>query len=77
MLWVPPGFGHGFLVLSEAADFLYKTTALYAPQWDRGVRWNDPDIGIAWPLAGLPCAEPQLSGKDQIAAMLKDTEVYE
>jgi dTDP-4-dehydrorhamnose 3,5-epimerase len=74
---VPPGFGHGFLVLSEAADFLYKTTALYAPQWDRGVRWNDPDIGIAWPLAGLPCAEPQLSGKDQIAAMLKDTEVYE
>jgi dTDP-4-dehydrorhamnose 3,5-epimerase len=77
MLWVPPGFGHGFLVLSEAADFLYKTTALYAPQWDRGVRWNDPDIGIAWPLAGLQNGEPQLSGKDQVAAMLKDAEVYE
>jgi dTDP-4-dehydrorhamnose 3,5-epimerase len=77
MLWVPPGFGHGFLVLSEAADFLYKTTALYAPQWDRGVRWNDPDIGVQWPLAGLPTREPQLSAKDQVAALLKDAEVYE
>lgn len=72
MLWIPPGFGHGFLVLSESADFLYKTTAYYAPQWDRGVRWNDPDIGIAWPLAG----EPQLSAKDQVAPLLKDAEVY-
>ena len=77
MMWIPPGFGHGFLVLSEAADFLYKTTALYAPQWDRGVRWNDPDIGIDWPLASLPTNEPQLSGKDQVAALLKDAEVYE
>jgi len=76
MMWVPPGFGHGFLVLSETADFLYKTTALYAPQWDRGVRWNDPDIGVHWPLAGLPTPAPQLSGKDQIASWLKDAEVY-
>lgn len=72
MMWIPPGFGHGFLVLSETADFLYKTTALYAPQWDRGVRWNDPDIGVEWPLSG----EPQLSGKDQVAPLLKDAEVY-
>ena len=72
MLWVPPGFGHGFLVLSDHADFLYKTTAYYAPQWDRGVRWNDPEIGIAWPLSGAPT----LSAKDEAAPMLKDAEVY-
>jgi dTDP-4-dehydrorhamnose 3,5-epimerase len=72
MMWIPPGFGHGFLVLSEAADFLYKTTAQYAPQWDRGVRWNDPDIGVQWPLEG----EPQLSAKDAVAPLLKDAEVY-
>ncbi len=72
MLWIPPGFGHGFLVLSETADFLYKATAYYAPQWDRGVRWNDPDMGIEWPLDG----EPQLSAKDAVAPLLKDAEVY-
>jgi dTDP-4-dehydrorhamnose 3,5-epimerase len=72
MMWVPPGFGHGFLVLSESADFLYKTTAYYAPQWDRGVRWNDPDIGVRWPLD----SEPQLSAKDQVAPLLKDAEAY-
>ena len=72
MLWIPPGFGHGFLVLSETADFLYKATTYYAPQWDRGVCWNDPDIGIAWPLDG----EPQLSAKDAVAPLLKEAEVY-
>lgn len=72
MMWVPPGFGHGFLVLSESADFLYKTTAYYAPQWDRGVRWDDPSIGVQWPLEGAP----QLSSKDQVAPLLKDAEVY-
>ncbi len=72
MLWVPPGFGHGFLVLYETADFLYKTTAYYAPQWDRGVRWNDPDIGIDWPLDGAPT----LSAKDEAAPWLRDAEVY-
>mgnify|MGYP001439599359 CR=1 FL=1 len=72
MLWIPPGFGHGFLVLSETADFLYKTTACYAPQWDRGVRWDDPDIGVQWPLTSAP----QLSAKDQAAPWLKDAEVY-
>jgi dTDP-4-dehydrorhamnose 3,5-epimerase len=72
MMWVPPGFGHGFLVLSETADFLYKTTAYYAPEWDRGVRWNDPAIGIQWPLDGAP----RLSAKDQVQPFLQDAEVY-
>ena len=73
MLWIPPGFGHGFLVLSESADFLYKTTTNYAPQWDRGIRWDDPAIGVQWPLQGAPT----LSGKDQVLPLLKDAEVCE
>lgn len=72
MLWIPPGFAHGFLVLSERADFLYKTTAYYAPQWDRGIRWDDPDIGVQWPLQGVPA----LSAKDAVQPLLKDAEVY-
>jgi dTDP-4-dehydrorhamnose 3,5-epimerase len=72
MLWIPPGFAHGFLVLSETADFLYKTTAYYAPQGDCGIRWDDPEIGVQWPLAGAPL----LSAKDQMLPLLKDAEVY-
>lgn len=72
MLWVPPGFGHGFLVLSDSADFLYKTTAYYAPQWDRGIRWDDPEIGVQWPLQGAPT----LSTKDQGLPLFKDAETY-
>ncbi len=72
MLWIPPGFGHGFLVLSESADFLYKTTAYYAPQWDGGIRWDDPMIGVQWPLKG----KPTLSAKDKVLPLLKDAEVY-
>lgn len=72
MLWVPPGFGHGFLVLSETADFLYKTTAYYAPENERCVRWNDPEIGINWPLDG----EPALSAKDQVGTPLRVAETY-
>lgn len=72
MLWVPPGFGHGFLVLSDSADFLYKTTAYYAPQWDRGIRWDDPEIGVQWPLA----LAPTLSSKDQVLPLLRDAETY-
>jgi dTDP-4-dehydrorhamnose 3,5-epimerase len=72
MLWIPPGFAHGFLVLSESADFLYKTTAYYAPEWDRGIRWDDPDIGVAWPLEGAP----QLSAKDAVQPALREAEVY-
>ena len=71
-LWVPPGFAHGFLVLSASADFLYKTTDYYAPEHERSVLWNDPAIGIDWPLLG----EPLLSGKDKVGALLKDAEVF-
>ena len=72
MLWVPPGFAHGFLVLSESADFLYKTTAYYAPQWDRGIRWDDPEIGVEWPLQAVPT----LSAKDQVLPLFHDAETY-
>ncbi|KAB7648937.1 dTDP-4-dehydrorhamnose 3,5-epimerase [Polymorphobacter fuscus] len=74
MLWVPPGFAHGFLVLSDTADFLYKVTTLYDAPNDRGIRWDDPDIGIAWPDVG---AAPQLSGKDTVAPLLADAPVFE
>jgi dTDP-4-dehydrorhamnose 3,5-epimerase len=77
MMWIPPGFAHGFLVLSEKADFLYKTTDYYAQEWDRGIRWDDPDIGVQWPLEGLAQGLPTLSGKDQVQPLLKDAEVYE
>jgi dTDP-4-dehydrorhamnose 3,5-epimerase len=73
MLWVPPGFAHGFLVLSESADFLYKCTQLYDPTDDRSLRWNDPAIGIDWPLAGVI---PALSAKDAAAPLLTDAEVF-
>jgi dTDP-4-dehydrorhamnose 3,5-epimerase len=73
MLWIPPGFAHGFLVLSETADFLYKCTTLYHPPSDRSLRWNDPDIGIAWPEAGLA---PLLSAKDEAAPLLSNAELF-
>jgi len=74
MLWVPPGFAHGFLVLSEFADFLYKCTDFYAPEHERAVRWDDPDIGIEWPLpAGLT---PRLSQKDSQAAPFRSAECF-
>ncbi len=72
-LWVPEGFGHGFLVLSENAEFLYRTTEYYAPEHERCILWNDPDIGIDWPLA-LP---PILSGKDAQGLPWRQAEVYE
>ncbi len=72
-VWVPPGFGHGFLVLSASADFLYKTTDYYAPEHERSVLWNDPAIGIDWPLQG----EPLLSGKDKAGVLLAEAEVFE
>jgi dTDP-4-dehydrorhamnose 3,5-epimerase len=67
MLWIPPGFAHGFLVLSESADFLYKTTEYYAPQHERCIAWNDPAIGIEWPLAGV---QPVVSAKDSAGLTL-------
>lgn len=69
-LWVPPGLAHGFLVLSDTADFLYKTTDYYAPAHERSVAWNDPAIGIQWPLFG---ASPILSAKDAAALSLADS----
>ncbi|MDR1661674.1 MAG: dTDP-4-dehydrorhamnose 3,5-epimerase [Azoarcus sp.] len=74
MIWIPPGFAHGFVVLSESADFLYKTTEYYAPEHERYIIWNDPDIGIEWPQTGL--GEPLLSARDQKGKLLKDAEVY-
>lgn len=70
-LWVPPGFAHGFVVLSEEADFLYKCTATYDPAAERSLRWDDPQIGIAWPMRG----EPLLSPKDKAAPTLADAPV--
>lgn len=72
LLWIPPGFAHGFLVLSEYAEFLYKTTEYYAPQHERTILWNDPDLAIAWPIA----AEPILSAKDKAGKLFRDAEVY-
>ena len=72
-LWVPPGFAHGFLVLSETADFLYKTTEYYAPLFERCIAWNDADIGINWPYTGVG---PLLSAKDQLGQQLVTAEVY-
>nr|WP_227027722.1 dTDP-4-dehydrorhamnose 3,5-epimerase [Corallococcus soli] len=69
-LWVPPGFAHGFCVLSDSADFFYKCTALYSPETERSVHWNDPDLAIPWPVSA-----PLLSGKDQQAPRLKDAPV--
>ncbi len=71
-LWIPPGFGHGFVVLSEVAEFLYKTTEYYAPQNERCIIWNDPDIAIEWPLK----EEPVLSAKDSTGKLLRDAQVY-
>ncbi len=71
-LWVPPGFGHGFLVTSESADFLYKATDYYAPEHERCILWNDPAIGIQWPVEGAP----QLSGKDQQGKLLAQAETF-
>ena len=72
-LWVPPGFAHGFLVLSSSADFLYKTTDYYAPEHERSVAWNDPNIGIEWPDVG---GAPVLSGKDTGATPLAMAETF-
>ncbi|MBV7563483.1 dTDP-4-dehydrorhamnose 3,5-epimerase [Pseudomonas sp. sia0905] len=71
-MWVPEGFAHGFLVLSEFAEFLYKTTDYYAPAYERCIRWDDPKLAIAWPLQG----EPRLSAKDQQGLSLDEADVF-
>jgi dTDP-4-dehydrorhamnose 3,5-epimerase len=74
-IYVPPGFAHGFYVVSEWVDLLYKTTDYYAPQWERTLLWNDPDIGITWPL--LDGKPPLLSPKDEVGIPLDQADVYE
>lgn len=69
-LWVPPGFAHGFLVMSDVADFQYKCTEFYAPEYDRSILWNDPEIDVDWGLSGL--SSPLLSKKDENAQTLKE-----
>jgi dTDP-4-dehydrorhamnose 3,5-epimerase len=71
-LWVPPGFAHGFVVTSEMAEVMYKTTDYYAPQHERSLLWNDPDLAIAWPLT----ADPMLSAKDQAGKPFAECEVF-
>lgn len=72
MFWVPPGFAHGFVVLSDSAEFLYKTTDYWAPEFERSLLWNDPQLGIDWPLEG----SPTLSAKDQQGVLLCDAERF-
>jgi dTDP-4-dehydrorhamnose 3,5-epimerase len=71
-MWIPPGFAHGFAVLSEHAEVLYKTTDYYAPEFERAMLWNDPDIGIDWPLS----VTPVLSAKDAAGVPLRRAEVF-
>jgi len=73
MMWIPPGFAHGFCVTSESAEFLYKTTDYWYPEHERCLLWNDPDLAIAWPVQG----EPQLAAKDSAGVPLKRAEVFE
>lgn len=72
LLWIPPGFAHGFIVLSSSADFLYKATEYYAPELERTLVWNDPDVAIEWP-AGI---EPILTAKDAAGARLSDADTF-
>jgi dTDP-4-dehydrorhamnose 3,5-epimerase len=72
MFWIPPGFAHGFVVLSEWADFLYKATEYYAPRAERTLLWNDPELGIEWPIEGTPI----LSAKDVAGVRFGQAEVY-
>ena len=74
MLWVPAGFAHGYLTLSESADFLYRCTSYYSPSDERAIRWNDPQIGVQWPLP--PGVAPALSAKDAVAGSFRDAQVF-
>lgn len=73
MLWIPPGFAHGFVVISDCAEFLYKTTDYWAPEYERTIIWNDPDLAIAWPITGAPT----LAAKDACARRLIEADVFD
>ena len=75
MLWIPQGFAHGFLVLSETAEVLYKTTDFYYPAGERAILWNDPELAIEWPLHLLGGIEPAVSAKDAVGASLNQAEL--
>jgi dTDP-4-dehydrorhamnose 3,5-epimerase len=72
MLWIPPGFAHGFVVISDYAEFLYKTTDYWAPEYERTIIWNDPDLAIAWPISGAPT----LAAKDASARRLSEADLF-
>lgn len=74
-LWIPPGFGHGFYVVSEWVNVIYKVTDYYAPEWDRTLLWNDPEIGIDWPL--IEGIEVNISSKDSEGQLLRDAEIFD
>ena len=75
LLWIPEGFAHGFLVLSETAEVLYKTTNLYHPEGERSILWNDPTLDIAWPLEALNGASPSVSPKDAIGRLFNEADL--
>lgn len=77
MIWIPAGFAHGFLVLSERAEVQYKATDYYAPEYERTLLWNDPALGIAWPLAGEPAVQPTMTDKDRCGTPLASAETFE
>lgn len=72
LAWIPPGFAHGFVVTSETAEFLYKTTDYYFPEFERSLLWNDPSLGIDWPLEG----EPKIAAKDAAGVRMTDCETF-
>jgi dTDP-4-dehydrorhamnose 3,5-epimerase len=76
-MWIPPGFAHGFLVLSDEAEFLYKTTDYYAPLEERSLAWNDPRVAVQWPLDALDGAEPRLSAKDLAGVPWAQVDLYD
>ncbi len=74
LLWIPPGFAHGFYVLSDEAEFIYKCTDYYAPEYEQSIKWDDPTLGIDWPL--ISDEKPLLSPKDEVGTSFKIAEVY-
>ncbi len=75
-LWIPPGFAHGFLVLSDSTDFMYKTTDYYSPSAERCLLWNDPALGVSWPLAALGQLPPTLTAKDIAGRLLAEADTF-
>lgn len=71
-MWIPEGFAHGFVVISDSAEFLYKTTDFWAPEHERCIAWNDPELAIEWPIQ----VEPELSGKDRLGVSLREAEIF-